>query len=123
MLACPLKFNRKTPDRRGGCSPAKDRLFLLGFFLFEDGLSRSQASDRNPERRATHVIESDAVAEFHTLRVAAVLAANADLEVVARRSTRSTPIRIRPPTPSISIDWNGSAGTMSSSRYAVMNGA
>ena len=45
-------------------------------------LRRGQARERHPERRARHVVEPDAVAEGDRSRFAAVLAADAELEVV-----------------------------------------
>src|SRR5262245_61810275 len=52
--------------------------------LFDDGrLGRSQPGDRHTVRRTTDVIEPDLVAEHHAGRVAAVLAADPDLELFA----------------------------------------
>src|SRR5256885_1213299 len=44
-------------------------------------LRRGEARDRHAERAARHVIQPDPVAELHAVRVAAVLAADADLQV------------------------------------------
>src|SRR5262249_59017394 len=46
-------------------------------------LRRRQAGDRHAERRATHVIQPNLVTELHAVRLAAVLAADADLQVAA----------------------------------------
>ena len=46
-------------------------------------LRRSQTCDGHAERRATHIVESYAVAELHRRRLATVLAADAALEVGA----------------------------------------
>src|SRR5215468_10548974 len=52
--------------------------------LAQGGLGGRKARDRHPEWRARHVIERDLVAEGDRRRVAAVLAADADLEPIAR---------------------------------------
>src|SRR5947207_14791325 len=51
--------------------------------LAERGLRRGEPRDRHAERRARHVVEPDLVAEHDRSRIAAVLAADADLEVPA----------------------------------------
>src|SRR5436305_13161617 len=51
--------------------------------LAERGLRRGEPRDRHAERRARHVVEPDLVAERNRRRIAAVLAADADLEVLA----------------------------------------
>ena len=65
------------------------------------GLRRGQPGDRHPERRAGHVVEADLVEQRDRLGVAAVLAADAELEV---RAGRRGPARRRcatsSPTPS-----------------------
>ena len=50
---------------------------------FERGMSRGQTRHRHAKRRAGDVIEACAVAEVDTARVAAVLAADPDLEITA----------------------------------------
>jgi hypothetical protein len=55
----------------------------------------------------------DPVAEVHALGVAAVLAADADLQPGRRERPFSMPIFTSWPTPSWSSDWKGSAGRMS----------
>src|SRR6478736_5431353 len=52
--------------------------------LAERGLGRSQARDRHAIGRARHVVEADRVAEGDGGGIAAVLAADADLERGAR---------------------------------------
>jgi len=42
-------------------------------------LRRRQAGNRHAERRATHIVQPDPVAELHAVRLAAVLTADADL--------------------------------------------
>ena len=49
-------------------------------------LSRSQAGDGHAVGGAGDVVEPDLVAEGHTGGIAAVLAANAELDPIARRS-------------------------------------
>src|SRR5260221_13263771 len=51
--------------------------------LAERGLRRREPRDRHAERRAGHVVEPDLVAEHNRRRIAAVLTADADLEVPA----------------------------------------
>src|SRR3954454_16387093 len=51
--------------------------------LAERGLRGGEPRDRHAERRARHVVEPDLVAERDRSRIAAVLAADADLEVLA----------------------------------------
>src|SRR5258707_5575403 len=52
--------------------------------LAERGLRRGEPRDRHAERRAGHVVEPDLMAERDRGGIAAVLAADADLELVAR---------------------------------------
>src|SRR5437868_2705893 len=51
--------------------------------LAERSLRRGKPCDRHAEWRARHVIEPDLVAERDRSRIAAVFAANADLEALA----------------------------------------
>ena len=57
--------------------------------LFDGGLRRGEPRDRHAERRAAHVVQPGAVAELDRLGVAAVLAADADLEVRPRACGRA----------------------------------
>src|SRR6476660_7385771 len=52
--------------------------------LAERRLRGGKPRDRNAERRTRHVVEPDLVAERHGCRIAAMLAANAELERVTR---------------------------------------
>src|SRR5260370_21938597 len=53
--------------------------------LFRDsGLGGGQTGDRNSEWTATDVIQAEAVAEFHAVGFAAVLAADSKLDVRSR---------------------------------------
>src|SRR3954471_22984809 len=52
--------------------------------LAERGLRRRQPCDRHAERRARDIVERERVAEGHRGGIAAVLAADADLELGAR---------------------------------------
>src|SRR5437868_11101685 len=56
---------------------------LVALRLAECGLGGGEAGDRHPERRAAHVVHPDLVAEHHAVRVAAVFAADAHLQVLA----------------------------------------
>src|SRR5262249_46802496 len=56
---------------------ARDAHALLG----ERGARRREARDRDAERRAGHVVQADVVEELDRARIAAVLAADADLEL------------------------------------------
>src|SRR5204863_303052 len=66
----------------GGSLPA---LFPgpLVLLLADDGLCRGEAGDGDSERGAADVVEADPVAELDRPRVAAVLPADAALEVLA----------------------------------------
>jgi hypothetical protein len=73
------------------------------------GLGRGEAGDRHAEGRAGDVVQPDLVAEVDDCGVAAVLAADADLEVrLGAGRPFSTPISTSWPTPVWSSDWNGS---------------
>src|ERR1700736_3317479 len=61
-----LPRSRAATPRRSGC---------------EGRLSRGQARDRNPERTATDVIETEPMTEFYARGFAAVFAANPQLNV------------------------------------------
>src|SRR5882757_2731315 len=63
-----------------GCSVSR----LAGDRLAEGGLRRRKPRDRHPIGRARDVVEPDLVAERHRGGIAAVLAADADLEAGAR---------------------------------------
>src|SRR5262249_44822547 len=52
--------------------------------LPERRLGGGEAGDRHPVRRTRHIVEPDLVAELNRGRVAAVFAADAELEVAAR---------------------------------------
>src|SRR5262249_7340391 len=54
--------------------------------LFQDCLGRSEARRRHAERRTRHVVHAHLDAEFDAARLAPVLAADADLEVLPRRA-------------------------------------
>ena len=83
----------------------------------ERGLGRGEAGDRDAERRARHVVEPDPLALGDRLRVAAVLAADPELEVRACvERPLSTAIFISPATASSSV-WNGLTGRILSSTY------
>ena len=67
-----------------------------------------QPGHRHPERRAGHVVEPDLVEEVDRVRVAAVLAADAEVQVRAgARALARRPSRTSAPTPSMSSDSNG----------------
>src|SRR4051812_7356056 len=53
----------------------------------ERGVRGREARDRHPIRRARHVVEAHLVAEVHRPRFAAVFAADAELDVAARRAS------------------------------------
>src|SRR5688500_1689640 len=50
---------------------------------FQRRLRRGEPRERDAEWRAGHVVETGVMAEPHGLRIAAVLAADADLEILA----------------------------------------
>jgi hypothetical protein len=64
------------------------------------GLRRREPRDRHAEGRAGDVVEADLLAEGDGGRVAAMLAADAELEVRARLAPALAAIRISSPTPS-----------------------
>lgn len=57
------------------------KLSLSDRDLSECSLSSSQSSDRNTERRAGYIIQTDLVAELNRCRVAAVLTADTAVEL------------------------------------------
>ena len=75
--------------------------------LGERGLRRCESGERHAVGRAADVVEPELVAERDRARLAAVLAADAELEVGLTPLPRSTAIRIRSPTPSRSSVSNG----------------
>src|SRR4051812_38048192 len=60
--------------------PRRSSLVALRFT--ERRLGGREAGDRHAEGRAAHVVHADLVAEVHAVGVAAVLAADADLQVL-----------------------------------------
>src|SRR5207244_5810348 len=63
--------------RCGICGPAS---------LAQHRLRRCETRKRHAVRRAAHVVQTELVAELDGLRLAAVLAANAELDVGLRRA-------------------------------------
>src|SRR5690606_13416666 len=59
-------------------------LLHVALGLLEGGLGGGEPGDGDAERRRTHVVQAGLVAELDAARVAAVLAANAKLDVRAR---------------------------------------
>src|SRR5437870_3898819 len=57
-----------------------------GRLFAEHGLRRGEARDRNPKRRTRHIVQADLVAELDRCRVAAVLSADADLQILTRHA-------------------------------------
>src|ERR1700693_628656 len=57
---------------------------LAAFHFFENRLRRSQTGYRNAEGAAAHVCKTEAMAKLHRARIAAVFAANAELDVGSR---------------------------------------
>src|SRR5262249_54583484 len=60
---------------------------LVERLLLQCSLRRSEPGDRNTEWRAAHVVEADLVEEMNRRRIAAVLAAHADLEIGLGRAS------------------------------------
>src|SRR5438045_1899068 len=70
-----------------------ETVLLVPLRLAERRLGRRQPGDRHAEGRAAHVVHADLVAEMHAVGVAAVLAADADLQVlVVLRLPRLAPL-------------------------------
>src|SRR5271156_1480401 len=69
-------------------STQRERLHVLERCLLlrrlDRCLRRRQPRDRNPVRRARHVIQPEAMAQLDARRIAAMLAANADLQTLVR---------------------------------------
>ena len=81
-MAYPSRRGQKAaPQDEARCWNARLRLPRGG--LAEGGLRRGEPGDRHAVRRAGDVIESDRVAECHRGWIAAVFAADADLEIGA----------------------------------------
>src|SRR5581483_4229053 len=78
------KSPRRRDRRRGSPDAVTGGRGLLPGSGGEGRLGRGEPGDGHPERRAGDVVEPDRVAEGNRIRVAAVLAADADLEVGAR---------------------------------------
>ena len=76
--------------------------------LGERSVGRGETRHRHAERRAADVGQTVLVAPADRHRVAAMLAADADLEMVADRSTALTAVSISDPTASVSIEVKGS---------------
>ena len=74
---CRRSRLRRPPTRSPGFAAATT----------DDGLRGRQAGDRHPERRARHVVEPGLVEEGDGLGVAAVLTADAELQVLASGTT------------------------------------
>ena len=104
FFLCPLDWVRSTFG--SGASLWVDCLVLL---RVDRGLSGSQAGDRHAEGRAGHVVQADVVAELDARRIAAVLAADAEVQVRAGLAAeRVAAILTSLPTPTWSRRANGS---------------
>src|SRR5690242_8125181 len=73
--------SNKAPARRSNARGIASR--LAGGLLAERGLRSRKARDRHAERRAGHVVEPRLVAERHRGGIAAVLTADADLQLLS----------------------------------------
>src|ERR1700683_1362509 len=76
-------FAKNSPS--GSASHVLELAFALA--RIDACLSRSQSRDRNPIRRARYVIEAEAVADANTRRVAAMLAADAEFQLLVGLAT------------------------------------
>ncbi len=86
--SCPHPGVRiRTSMTKGGLgSPPKLRKSLLAQAFFERGLGGGQTCDGHAERRAADVVQAHLVAELDGRGIATVFAADADLEVLLRRT-------------------------------------
>ena len=84
--APPRPWGKRSAGRPGATGPAPGGGPTCRACRREHGLGRREAGHRHAERRAGHVVEADPLALVDRRRVAAVLAADADLEVRARRA-------------------------------------
>src|SRR5262245_4598397 len=73
------------PRARQGC-PSSSGGHVRGTLLGERGLGRSQPRQGHAVRGTAHVVKAEAVAEGDRLRLASVLSADAELELVLRRA-------------------------------------
>src|SRR5687768_13122690 len=82
----PCVFAVSPQTNRGAEAPRKSVALLnhslIPLRLPQRRLGGGQAGDRHPERRAAHVVHPGLVAEHHAVRVAAVLPADAHLQVL-----------------------------------------
>ena len=113
----PRRGTPRSPRRRGSFGSIKRSSPVR---RSERGVRGGQPGDRDAERRARHVVETDLVAERDRIGIAAVLAADAELEIGTRRAPRSQPMRTSWPTPSTSSLSNGLADSSFCSRYSAM---
>src|SRR5262245_32998088 len=75
---------------RGGARGSRPRAALPGVAAVgagERGPTRLEPRHRDPERRARHVVQTDVMEEVHRIRIAAVLAADTELETGACGAT------------------------------------
>ena len=89
---------------------------LAAVRLLQRRLRGGEAGERDAVRRAAHVVEPDPVAELDRGGLAAVLAADAELDLRLRLPPALDAIRIRSPTPSWSSTSNGFRSSTPSSR-------
>src|SRR5438552_17569644 len=75
---------RSGPARRESAGPSDSRTLLLLCALLNHRMRRRQPRDWDSERRTTHIIQPHPIAELYALRIAAVFAADAALQVLAR---------------------------------------
>src|SRR6185437_5704380 len=94
--ACPLAIPKSIAIPIAVMASGAARLFAItalpSFLVFDHGLRRREPRNRHAEGRGAHVVHSRAVAKLYALSVAAVLAANSDLQL----RTRLAPALDRP---------------------------
>ena len=71
-------------------SGASTRRTPKALLFSERGLGGSEAGDRNPERTAADIIQSEAVTEFYAVWFAAVLTANSQFDLRTRFAAEVT---------------------------------
>ena len=82
-----LRGERHGPDSLGVAHECPHLVWLAGLSggRAQSGPAGLEPSDRHPERRARHVVQPDAVEEVNGVRVTAMLAAHAEVQVRAGR--------------------------------------
>src|SRR5262245_13514713 len=85
-MAHGLSFGSNGPLVSDSTLPSSLRLHLIGCFL-ERRLGCGEPGHWNAERRATHIVQTDPVAELDAVRVSTMFAADAELDIGTRAAS------------------------------------